>query len=156
MIYPYSFCMLIAGIFKPLQMKGTFWICSIVILCVACLPLCLGEMTGWINGLYDALVVILIFPSLVWIGASEIHIGKTVKHVSRFLGNLSYPLYAIHYPFMYLFYAHIGFSGDLVSINKLQDVWLEALLLPIGCVILACICYKYYDLPVRKWLSKHH
>lgn len=156
MLFPYSIGMLMARLFKPLQMKGTFWICSIVILCVACLPLCLGEMTGWINGLYDTLVVILIFPSLVWIGASEIHIGKTVKHVSRFLGNLSYPLYAIHYPFMYLFYAHIGFSGDLVSINKLQDVWLEALLLSIGCVILAYICYKYYDLPVRKWLSKHH
>ena len=154
MMFPYTIGMWMARVFKPMELHNMFWKCGGVIVVVAVLPLLFGEMVGWMNGLYDALCVIIVFPLLVWMGASEINIGETTTQVSRFLGNLSYPLYAIHYPFMYLFYAHIGFSGDLVPIAKLKEVWPEAILLPIGCIALAWICYQCYDLPVRKWLSK--
>lgn len=156
MLFPYTIGMWMARVFKPMKTHGAFWICGAVLVVMACLPLCFGEIPTWANGLYDAFMVIVVFPLLVWLGASELHITETTERISRFLGNLSYPLYAIHYPFMYLFYAHIGFNGDLVSISKLQDVWLEALLLPIGCILLAWICFKYYDLPLRKWLTKQY
>ncbi|MBR5062849.1 MAG: acyltransferase [Prevotella sp.] len=154
MLFPYSIGMLMARVFIPMKIRNTFWICGSIIILVAFIPLFIGEMKPWMNGLYDAVCVILVFPSLVWIGASEMHIGKATMQISRFLGNLSYPLYAIHYPLMYLFYAHIGFHGDLVPIAKLHDVWAEAIMLPIGCMALAWICYRCYDLPMRKWLTK--
>ena len=154
MLFPYTIGMLMTRVFIPMKIRNAFWICGATIILVAFIPLFIGEMRPWMNGLYDALCVIIVFPSLVWMGASETHIGKTTMQISRFLGNLSYPLYAIHYPLMYLFYAHIGFHGDLVPIAKLHDVWVEAIMLPIGCMALAWICYRFYDLPMRKWLTK--
>ena len=55
---------------------------------------------------------------------------------------------------MYLFYAHIGFDGNLVSINKLNDVWSVALILPVACILLAWLCWRFYDRPVRSYFMK--
>ena len=135
-------------------MHNAFWLCGLVIVIAGVLPLALGELSPVANGLYDAVCVIFVFPLLVWLGASEQNINAATQRVSTFLGNLSYPLYAVHYPLMYLFYAHIGFQGDLVSISKLADVWPEAIALPIACIVLGWLCFRYYDLPLRRWLSE--
>jgi len=154
MLFPYTVGMLMARVFRPTWVKNAFWICSIIIVIVGCLPLAFGDLLSWQNGLYDALCVILVFPSLVWMGASELSVGDTTRRVSHFLGELSYPLYAVHYPFMYLFYAHIGFDGNLVPISKMSEVWPIAVVLPIACVLLAWICLRFYDKPVRRYLMR--
>ena len=154
MLFPYSMGMLMAREFRPCKMRHTFWLCSLVIVAVGCLPLLWGEMSPLANGLYDALCVVFVFPLLVWAGASELTTDATTTRVSTFLGNLSYPLYAVHYPLMYLFYAHIGFHGDLVPISKLADVWHVAIALPVACIVLGWLFFRYYDLPLRRWLSK--
>ena len=63
--------------------------------------------------------------------------------------------YTIHYPFMYLFYAHIGFNGES-SVLTIKETWPEAIALVIGCLVLAWLCMKFYDLPVRRWLTKKY
>ena len=153
MLFPYSVGMLMARVCKPRRIRHAFWWCALVLVAVGCLPLLFGEMATWANGLYDALCVVFVFPALVWLGASDSSADTTTKGVSLFLGQLSYPLYAIHYPLMYLFYAHIGFDGDLVPITKLREVWPEACILPVACIALAWLCMRYYDTPLRKWLS---
>ncbi len=156
MLFPYTVGMLMARVFTPVKgAKGVFWLCGAVIFLVGCLPLLFGEMAPWLNGLYDALCVILVFPCMVWLGASELSVGATTKHVSHFLGELSYPLYAVHYPLMYLFYAHIGFDGNLVPIAKMNDVWPVAIALPVACILLAWLCWRFYDLPLRRYLSTY-
>ena len=154
MLFPYSMGMLMAREFRPCKIRHTFWLCSLVIVAVGCLPLLWGEMSPLANGLYEALCVVFVFPLLVWAGASELTTDATTTKVSTILGNLSYPLYAVHYPLMYLFYAHIGFHGDLVPINKLADVWHVAIALPVACIVLGWLFFRYYDLPLRRWLSK--
>ena len=155
MLFPYTVGMLMARCFRPVKgAKGVFWLCGVIIFVVGCLPLAFGELLPWHNGLYDALCVILVFPCLVWLGASQLSVGAVTHRVSNFLGELSYPLYAVHYPLMYLFYAHIGFTGDLVSISKLNDVWPVALMLPVGCILLAWLCWRFYDRPVRRYFMK--
>ena len=154
MLFPYTIGMLMAREFRPMKVRNAFWLCSVVIVAVGVLPLLLGELSPVANGLYDAVCVIFVFPLLVWVGASEMNVKATTQRVSNFLGNLSYPLYAIHYPLMYLFYAHIGFQGELVPIAKLADVWPVALALPFACIALGWLCFRYYDLPLRRWLSK--
>jgi peptidoglycan/LPS O-acetylase OafA/YrhL len=155
MLFPYTIGMLLAREFRPGKIRHAFWLCSLVIVGVGCLPLLWGEMSPLINGLYDAICVVFVFPLLVWVGASELNMDTNTTRVSAFLGNLSYPLYAVHYPLMYLFYAYIGFHGDLVPISKLADVWPVAIALPIVCILLGWLCFHYYDLPLRRWLSKH-
>ena len=54
---------------------------------------------------------------------------------------------------MYLFYAYIGMQGDLVPIDQLAHDWPVALVLPFACVLLGWGALRFYDLPVRKWLS---
>ena len=155
MLFPYTVGMLMARVFRPVKgAKGVFWICAVVILLVGCLPLMFGELQPWQNGLYDALCVIVVFPCLVWLGASQLLPGRTTSHVSHFLGELSYPLYMVHYPLMYLFYAHIGFNGDLVPIAVLNDVWPVAVALPVACILLAWLCWRFYDRPIRRYLMK--
>ena len=154
MLFPYTIGMLMAREFRPLKVRNAFWLCSVVIVAVGVLPLLLDELSPVTNGLYDAVCVIFVFPLLVWAGASEMSVKATTQRVSNFLGNLSYPLYAIHYPLMYLFYSHIGFQGELVPIAKLADVWAVALALPFACIALGWLCFRYYDLPLRRWLSK--
>lgn len=153
MLFPYSIGMLMARrTIRNSDRRYTFVLCSAALVAVACLPLLLGELTSWVNGLYDAVCIIVLFPMLVWAGAQ----GRANERLCRFLGDLSYPLYAIHYPFMYLFYAYIGFNGELVPIARLNEVWPVALLLPFACICLAYVCFRFYDQPLRKRLSSRY
>jgi peptidoglycan/LPS O-acetylase OafA/YrhL len=155
MLFPYTMGMLMARVFRPLKgVSGVFWICGAVILLVGCLPLSFGELQPWQNGLYDALCVIVVFPCLVWLGASQLSIGTSTRRISHMLGELSYPLYAVHYPLMYLFYDYIGFDGNLVSVSKVNDVWPVAVVLPLACILLAWLCWRFYDRPLRRYFMK--
>ncbi|MBR1732502.1 MAG: acyltransferase [Alloprevotella sp.] len=170
MLFPYTVGMLMARrIGKCPAHKGDgftqggiFTDASLVLVLAAVVPLFFGELPLWAGGLYDVLCVALVFPAVVWHTARLCPVhegiradsGRRGTRIIRFLGDLSYPLYAVHYPLMYLFYAHIGFTGELVPIAKVHDVWPVALALPIGCILLAWLSLHYYDLPVRRWLTR--
>ena len=155
MLFPYTMGMLMARVFKPVKKaRGVFWICAIIIFMVGCLPLLFGDLQPWHNGLYDAICIIVVFPCLVWLGASQLSVGTVTGHVSHMLGELSYPLYAVHYPLMYLFYAQIGFDGNLVPISKMNEVWPVAVMLPVACILLAWLCWRFYDRPLRRYFMK--
>ena len=96
--------------------------------------------------------MIVIFPCLVWLGASENAIGESTAKVCSFLGDLSYPLYMVHYPLFYLYYNYIGFDGNGVS-KSFNEAWPAALLVVAASLVLAWACMKFYDKPLRKRLS---
>ncbi len=155
MLFPYSIGMLMARRFQSATLSSstpTFLTFSLFLLIVACLPLSWGEPAPWVNGLYDALCVVVIFPVVVWLGASVSQLGKATQRLCHILGDLSYPLYAVHYPLMYLFYAHIGFTGDLVPIARLQETWPAAIATAVGSLLLAALYFYCYDRPLRKRL----
>src|SRR5262249_40058207 len=102
----------------------------------------------WPNGLYDSLSIILLFPLVVYLGASGKIKGQTFLSLCRFLGNISYPLYIIHYPFIYIFSAWV--VNNNISLSAAWPVGLATL---VAVVTLAYIIVKFYDLPVRKWLA---
>lgn len=78
MLFPFSLGMLLSRNFKPFQMKGAFWICSIVLLILFCVPYIKADAAPIsLNGLFEAVCIIFIFPVLVWLGAS----GKTTDNV---------------------------------------------------------------------------
>lgn len=155
MLFPYCIGMLMARHFRSLRVRGAFWWCSLVVLCVGLVPVLGGESRPWLNGLFDALCVILVFPALVWAGASDLDTPPSTSRISRFLGELSYPLYAIHYPFMSLFFFRLGFDGNLLPRETVYAHWPLAILPVLTALLLACLLMRYYDKPLRRWLSAH-
>ena len=91
----------------------------------------------------------LIFPVIVWLGASGVTTDKASTGVCKFLGDLSYPLYIVHYPVMYLFYAWL-IKNQLYTV---ADTWQVVLLVFAVNITLAVVALKLYDEPVRRWLA---
>ena len=151
MLFPYTMGMLMARVFKPANIRKAFIYCALVLLAVALLPSIGGA--PWRNGLFEAFCVIVVFPALVWIGASDNSHGKRTKAACAFLGDLSYPLYMVHYPIFYLYYSHIGFDGNGVS-TTFREAWPAALLAVAVSLLLAWLCVRFYDTPVRKRLGR--
>lgn len=153
MLFPFSMGMLLARTFRPKKVKGAFWICSIVLLALFAVPYIPSEGALSLNSLYEYVCIAGIFPVLVWLGAcgsSTVTEEGWTGRVNKFLGDLSYPLYIVHYPIMYIFYAWL-IRNDVYSFS---GCWALALTVIAASLVLAVLCLKFYDMPVRKWLSK--
>lgn len=148
LMFSFSAGLLLFRIFKPGRVKGAFWICSAAVVVLLSVPRIGGAEHLWMNGLYDTACFAVFFPFLVYLGAS----GKTTdKHTTRicnFLGDISYPLYMVHYPFIYLYYAWVK-NEQLTFSESLPG----AAAVVIGSIVLAYACLRWYDIPVRKYLS---
>ena len=149
LLFAFSIGLLMSRDFKPVKIKGAFLICSLAIIGLLSVPYIGGPDALWMNGLFDALCTIVIFPALVYLGASGEIKSKASGKLCRFLGDISYPLYMVHYPFMYLFYAWIWKNGF-----TFEQTWMVAVGLFFGNILLAYLALKLYDEPVRKLLAK--
>lgn len=150
LLFSFSAGLLLSRVFKPVKIKGAFWICSAAIVAVAAVPRIGGEEHLWMNGAYDAICAIILFPLLVLLGASGKTTDKTTTKICKFLGDISYPLYMVHYPFIYLYYAWVK-NENL----PFGESYLGATALFFGSIALAYLCLKLYDEPVRRFLAKH-
>lgn len=149
MLFSFSIGLLMSRNFKPLHVRGAFWICSLGIAVLLSVPYIGGTETPWMNSVYDSVCTIFLFPMLVYLGASGKATDKGTVKVCKFLGDISYPVYIIHYPFMYLFYAWL-WSNKL----SFAQSWPVAVVIFFGSILLAYASLKLYDEPVRRWLSK--
>ena len=150
LLFAFPTGLLLSRVFKPVAVRGAFWICSLAVIALLCVPYVGSGATPWMNGLYDSVCVVLLFPLLVWLGASGHASDRTTSRICKFLGDISYPVYVIHYPFMYLFYAWL-WRGDSIPFAQ---AWPVAAALFFGMILLAWIALKYYDEPVRRWLTR--
>lgn len=143
--------MLLSRHFRPVKIRGAFWICSAVLVVLFCVPYIEGKYGPIIlNGLFEAICILFIFPVLVWLGASGTTTDKRSTWICKFSGDISFPLYAVHYPVMYLFYAWL-IDNKLYTFG---EVWPVAAAVYLGSILLAYLCLKAYDEPVRKWLTR--
>lgn len=150
MLFPFSMGMLLARNFKPIKIKGAFWICTAVLVALFSVPYLEAMKPVCMNGVYEAFCIVIIFPVLVWIGASGTTTDKRSTQICNFLGGISYPLYMVHYPIMYLFYAWL-IKNQLFTF---AETWQVALSVCVGNVVLAYLILKLYDEPLRKYLAK--
>lgn len=148
-LFSFSMGLLMSRVFKPVKVRGAFWICSFALAVLLAMPYIGNGEAPWMNGVYDSVCAIVIFPMIVYLGASGKTTDKKSAKICAFLGNISYPLYVVHYPFMYLFYAWLWSEKYTFA-----QTWPVALGLFFGNILLAYICLKFYDEPVRRWLSK--
>ncbi|MBS1445702.1 MAG: acyltransferase [Odoribacter sp.] len=150
LLFSFSAGLLLSRLFKPIFIKGVFWICSLSVVILLAVPRIGGSENLWMNGLYDTLCFAVLFPLIVYLGASGKTTDKLTTRICKFLGDISYPLYMVHYPFIYLYYAWVK-NEHLTFVQSLPG----ALAVVIGSIILAYLCLRLYDEPVRKFLTKH-
>ena len=103
-----------------------------------------------LNGLYDAACVILLFPLIILCGAHS-DAGAGMIRPCKFSGRLSYPLYITHIPFVYVL-ANFAWTRHPSVNAKLTWIFL---LLPL-VIFVAWLALKYFDEPVRAWLTSRY
>jgi peptidoglycan/LPS O-acetylase OafA/YrhL len=102
------------------------------------------------NGLYEAACVLALFPVIILCGAHS-NAGTGMIRLCKFSGRLSYPLYITHIGFVYILasYAWTQHPGTAVII-----FWI-LVELPI-VIFVAWLFLKFFDEPVRAWLTRRH
>ena len=70
LLFAFSAGLLLSRVFRPVAVRGAFWIGSLAIVAAAAVPRIGGSEHLWMNGLYDAFCAIVLFPLIVYIGAS--------------------------------------------------------------------------------------
>lgn len=147
--FSFSAGLLLSRAFKPRKIRGAFWICSALIAALLACPYLGGNEPSVWNGVYDIICTLFVFPAIVYLGACGNTTDRFSTSACNFLGALSYPIYIIHYPVMYLFYAWVWENG-----YKFGQVWQVCIGLFILIVVMAWSAMKFYDTPVRRYLSK--
>lgn len=149
MLCPFTMGVLMSRLFKPLrQARGAFWTSATLLLIIFQIPYIYSDGALSLNGVFEAACIIAVFPLLVWYAASGKTTDEASTRICRFLGDISYPLYIVHYPLMYAFYMWLIKTHQYT----LHETWPAALAAVSASIILAWLCLKLYDMPIRKWL----
>ena len=149
MMFPFSMGMLLARNFKPVKVRGIFWMAVVVLFALFSVPFIPSFAGCCLNGVYEMFCIMIAFPVIVWLSASGATTDKGTTGICKFLGDISYPLYIVHYPVMYLFYAWLIEN----KLYTLEETWPVVACVYGLCVVLAFVALKLYDEPVRKWLA---
>ena len=148
-MYPFFAGLLLFRAGKLIHIKNAFFWCSLLIIISLAIPRIGGSEHLWMNGLYDSLTIIFIFPLIVFLGASGEVTGKFSSRICKFLGDISYPIYITHYPLIYIY---TGWVADHKA-TIVQGLPFGILIF-VASILLAYACLKLYDEPVRRWLKK--
>lgn len=149
MLCPFTMGLLMSRVFRPMKVRGAFWICSVVLLLLFHVPYIEGsEPWSW-NGLFEAVCILGVFPLMVWMAASGQTTDRLSTRLCTFLGDISFPLYIVHYPLMYAFYRWLIHTKQYT----LAQTWPVAVCVMVASVVLAWVCLKFYDIPVRRLLQ---
>ncbi|PVM84621.1 acyltransferase family protein [Caulobacter endophyticus] len=147
-MFPFFAGVLLMRLGRRIKIRHGFALCSLLLVIALALPRFGGPERLWVNGLYEAACVILLFPLIVAIGAGEKDVEGPSLRVARFFGDLSYPLYITHYPLIYVYTAWVvdhkipAAQGALVGAGVF-----------VAAVAIAWVSLKLYDEPVRRWLA---
>ncbi|MBQ8673919.1 MAG: acyltransferase [Bacteroides sp.] len=151
LLYPFFMGLLLSRIGRYIQVKGGFWWCSLFITVILVIPHVGGEAHCYLDGIYNAVSILVFFPLIVLMGAGSRVTDQRSMKVCKFLGDISYPLYITHYPWIYV---HMKWAADHqeapLSVHICVAVGLFLLTIAIAYATL-----KLYDEPVREWLKQH-
>ena len=149
MLYPFFAGILLMRMGKRIHVKEAFTVCSLLLVLLFAIPRIGGPTHLWMNGLYESVCIIVLFPVIVAMGAGSRMTGVFSTKLCRFFGDISYPLYITHYPLIYVYTAW-------VVRDKVPAVYgaVSGVLLLTTAISIAYACLKLYDEPVRGWLQR--
>jgi peptidoglycan/LPS O-acetylase OafA/YrhL len=149
LLYPFFMGLLLYRMHLSIKVRGGFWWCSLLVAAALVMPRIGVNSHEWTNGLYETIVILLLFPLIVSMGAGSKVTGKSMK-VCQFFGKLSYPLYITHFPLVYMQIAWVR--------NHPEATLSQHIAVNVGIYLLAIFnawaSYNIYDVPVRRWLKE--
>jgi peptidoglycan/LPS O-acetylase OafA/YrhL len=148
LLFPYMAGMLLRRMVALKAGKNTFLLTGLLLITVLSMPRIGGYNNVWTNGLYEAIVVVFVFPMIIYLGAIGEVKHRITEKICTFLGDISYPLYITHFPFICMYYAWT--YNNNITIEQGAPIGIALI---IGCIAFAYAALKWYDLPLRKWLA---
>lgn len=149
--FPFLSGYMLSKFTRHIHVRAGFWVCAVLLALVMSIPQIGEQSQPLYNGIYETLIVLFLFPTIVSIGAGSTIRGKFSTGICKFLGDISYPLYITHYGLIYMQMQWVGSHPDWpVSTQIFMNICL--LLLAIG---IAYALLTLYDKPVRSWLTEH-
>ena len=149
-MFPFFAGLLLARVAKPTRIKNAFLWCSLLVAIILYMPRIGGADHFWMNGVYESVCIIIVFPLIVYLGASGVIHHQREQKICKFLGDISYPLYLVHYPSVYFYVAWISNNKGITIVQA----WPYALCVLVGGIVLAYAILKWYDEPVRNYLRR--
>ncbi|MDR1739082.1 MAG: acyltransferase [Candidatus Symbiothrix sp.] len=148
-LYPFFAGLLLYRLGKTIHIRNAFVISVLLLIVVLIVPRVGDAQSVWKNGIYESAVILLIFPLIVAIGAGGTVKSERLSRLCKFLGDISYPMYLVNYPICYVHTAWISNTKHTLA----ETGWISALVFLL-IFAMAWIAMKYFDIPVRKWLTK--
>lgn len=146
--FPFLAGIVLAKVSKLRLTKKAFLTTGILLVILLAFPRLGGNEAHWQNALYECFALMIVFPLIIWMGAGGKVENEQGRKICKFLGDISYPIYITHFPVVYVFYAWVV-NGK----NSLEDSWMIGTGIVIISIALAFVTMKYFDIPVRKWLT---
>lgn len=148
--FPFLAGLLMARICKIQYIRNAFVLASILLVIVLAMPHLGGENNVW-NRTFECFCLIIVFPIIIWIGASgQIKEAKT-KKLCTFLGNISYPIYITHFPLVNVYMAYI--ANHNLTLSDASSWYIGGAIFLVSLLV-AYISMRFYDIPIRKWLRR--
>lgn len=147
---PFLMGMFLARTGRFIRINNGFVWCSLLIIIMTTMPRIGGITNMWMNGLYETLVIIVLFPIILSVGAGSEIKHKGMKKLCVFLGEISYPLYITHFAFVYMLW---NFKDHHPDASKEMVICICTGLF-IVCIWTAYTALKLFDMPIREWLKK--
>ena len=149
MLFPFLAGLFLFRLGKTITMRHAMIFTSLALLVAFPMPRVGPDAMPWVNGLYECLILILLLPVVVLVGAGSQPVTRLGGKACDLLGELSYPLYLVHYPIHYVFY---GWLSDR------KPTWDLKLLVALGvyasCLVLAYVVMRFVDTPIRRRLAR--
>lgn len=133
-----------------MKVRGAFWICLAILVALFLVPALPTDTAVSLNGPLRGGLHRTALPAAHPPGSLGRHDRPFLDGLLPLHGRHLLPVYIIHYPFMYLFYAWMIRHG----IADFARTWPAALLLFFGNILLAYAALKLYDEPLRRRLAK--
>lgn len=145
--YPFLAGLMIYRMGWKIRLPQPYVSASLIVVAALIVP----ALPGVGNTLLETLMILVVFPLALMVGASIGVVPGPLGPLCRYTGALSYPLYILHYPFIFLF-------GHWVWNTHPED-WLKytvAAGLFVFVVLLATVLLYAYDIPLRRFLGRKY
>jgi peptidoglycan/LPS O-acetylase OafA/YrhL len=149
LLFPFVTGLFLFRLGKTIAVKHAMLFTSLALLVALPMPRVGPEAMPWLNGLYECLILIILLPLILLVGAGSQPTTRFGDKVCNFLGELSYPLYLVHYPIHYVFYGWLSDNKPTWSVKAPV-----AIAVYLSSLVLGYVVMRFVDTPIRKRLAR--